>query len=267
MASVAIPIVASFVVNKIGESQGWDPRVTAVLSAAAGFGVGTAFSAGTAVAASAASQGTAVTGGMAGGSAAKAAGITTMGRGALGAKLAGAGNMAGAYQAAGTYGAATTSAANIAPKVWGGSAIPSSELAIPPSGLGSPVQAPVVTPGGVTRVASGELNGVDMWANAPVYTPKKLTMGDAMGNQIDAWTKDPVDPVTGKPTGELSAAKNFGASALKTLLKPLPQKAPVGGGGGGGGPQAPAYQGGGGGQYQTVWSFGQPNQGYKPQGI
>ena len=40
MASVAIPMVAGFVVNKIGESQGWDPRMTAILGSAAGFGAG-----------------------------------------------------------------------------------------------------------------------------------------------------------------------------------------------------------------------------------
>ena len=40
MASVAVPMVAGFVVNKVGESQGWDPRMTAILGAAAGFGAG-----------------------------------------------------------------------------------------------------------------------------------------------------------------------------------------------------------------------------------
>jgi len=105
-----------------------------------------------------------------------------------------------------------------------------------------------------------------MYANASVYTPKKLTMGDALGDYIDEWKTRPTDD-NGKETG-YSQAENFGVRALKTLMKPLPEKAPIRSGGSGGGPQAPAYQGGGqSAPYQTVWSFGQPNQGYKPQGI
>ena len=288
MASVAVPLIASFVVNKVGESQGWDPRMTAVLGAVAGFGAGSFVSAGASVAASSAASSaansglasTATTGGM-------ASGATAMGRGALGTQLAAQGARtaggaawgygAGANAAAGARAAAGSANAIAAasPSASGGlyqnwmpgddgiafintTTVPNTTPTIPSKLMSIKAQYP-----GVNVMDSGS-----MYANAPVGLHKPITMGEAMGNEIDAWTKDPVDPKTGEPTGKLSAAKNFGVSALKTLMKPLPEKAPIRSGGGGGGPQAPAYQGGGqSAPYQTVWSFGQPNQGYKPQGI
>ncbi len=245
MASVAIPMIAGFVVNKVGESQGWDPRMTAILGAAAGFGTGSLYSAGTAVAASSAASSaanaglasTATTGGMA--------------RGALGTQLAARGL---------TGVGATNAAASIAPTFGPGGSVAAMPKYNPYPGLTDPTWA--ATANKVNPVMSGP-----MYANAPVGLHKPITMGEAFGNEIEAWKTRPTDD-QGKETG-YSQAENFGVNALKTLMQPLPEEPPISsGGGGGGGPVAPAYQGGGGGgQYQTVWSFGQPNKGYKPQGI
>ena len=255
MASVAVPLIASFVVQKVGESQGWDPRFTAVASMAAGFGAGSLVSAGTAVAASGSAGAMGGAGTFSNGVGANAARVMT------GAQIAQPG--------------VTPTFAN-----WGASqaAEPAFTLASTPTGLpvkvlNSNYQAPfdpikaASTKASFMEVPASVSPSAGQWT--PMVRNPKLTMGEAMGNEIDNWTKDPVDPVTGEPTGKLSAAKNFGVSALKTLMKPLPEEAPVrSGGGGGGGRQAPAYQGGGqSAPYQTVWSFGQPNQGYKPQGI
>ena len=90
-------------------------------------------------------------------------------------------------------------------------------------------------------------------------------MGEGLSNYVEGWKTRPTD-AQGNETG-YSQAENFGVSALKTLMQPLPEEPHISVGRGGGGPTAPAYQGGGqSAPYQTVWSFGQ-NQGYKPQGI
>ena len=284
MASVAIPMIAGFVVNKVGESQGWDPRFTAVASMAAGFGAGSLVSAGSAVAASAATSagGTAATtGGMAGGrgalgTALKAKGLIGTGGSALGQ----AGSMSTSVNPHGSWYSPDRLAAS-----WdGGLRSGAGQSALGPMGVSDAPTNPWpqnyrVPTGGYAngprsipnhfqaQIDAEGVNVIDsgsMYSNAPVYQPKKLTTGEAMGNEIDKWTKDPVDPVTGKPTGQLSAAKNFGVSALKTLMKPLPPEPQKRGGGGmrpgpyaGGGQSSPK---------QVVWSFGQ-NQGYKPQGI
>ena len=179
-------MVASFVVSKVGESQGWDPRMTAIASAAAGGFSGLAYGA------------------------ASAAGSATPG-------IINAGN----------------TAAHAATKAYGmGSAINAGKFA----GI-----APSIAAKGA-------------FAGGAAYTPgAPTTFAQEFGNQIDAFK-------------EGGKAEQLGAYALKTLMQEPANQAPSGGGGGGGG-SAPAYQGGGGGQYQTVWSFGQPNQGYKPQGI
>jgi hypothetical protein len=43
MASVAVPMLTSFAIGKVGEAMDLDPRLTAVLSAAGGYGAGTAW--------------------------------------------------------------------------------------------------------------------------------------------------------------------------------------------------------------------------------
>ena len=255
MASVAIPMIAGFVVNKVGESQGWDPRMTAVLGAAASFGTGSLYSAGTAVAASSAASSaanaglasTATTGGMARGALGTqlaAKGLTGVGATNAAASIAAGGNVAPTFGPAGSVAAMPKYTPN------------------PYPGLTDPSFSGAFGANKVNPVMSGP-----MYANAPVGLHKPITMGEAFGNEIEAWKTRPTDD-QGKETG-YSQAENFGVNALKTLMQPLPEEPPISsGGGGGGGPVAPAYQGGGGGgQYQTVWSFGQPNKGYKPQGI
>ena len=270
MASVAVPLIASFVVNKVGESQGWDPRMTAVLGAVAGFGAGAFVSAGASVAASQAA------------STANAARATTTGlsaagggamKGALGAKLS---SQAMAGGPAWGYGTAANAAAGARASVGSMNAVANAGAAAtqaqhPFLSMQKPTTIPYTPPyqnpyPGLTDASwATPQGGVNPIGGGP---QRVSTMGEELGNYIDGWKTRPVDPKTGKETG-YSQAENFGVSALKTLMKPLPEEAPVrSGGGGGGGPQAPAYQGGGqSAPYQTVWSFGQPNQGYKPQGI
>ncbi len=188
MASVAIPMVAGFVVNKVGESQGWDPRMTAIAGAVASGGAGMAYGA-----------------------------------------------------------ASAASAVNTANAAYGASKAATAASNLNMFGPSSPITPTALA--GMKAAYTGA-------AGAAHFTPPDTTFGEQFGRQIDAF----------KANGK---ASQLGLSALKTLMQPLPEEPPISsGGGGGGGPVAPAYQGGGGGgQYQTVWSFGQPNKGYKPQGI
>ena len=306
MASVAIPLIASFVVNKVGESQGWDPRMTAVLGAVAGFGAGSLVSAGSAVAASAATS--------AGGTAATTGGMAA-GRGALGTALKAKGLIGTGGSALGQAGSLSTSvnphgswfspdrlAAGVeaGPGPYRGfmggvssSDAPTGMLLqnyrVPPGGFANgPRSIPNHFQAQIDAEGVNVIDSGSMYSNAPVNQPKKLTMFDALGDEWGKWTdrqqyenvkgtdakgnptvtRVPVLDGNGKPIKKASALDNFGVSALKTLMKDLPPEPQIRTGGGGGGPQAPAYQGGGSGsRYQTVWSFGQPNQGYKPQGI
>ena len=271
MASVAVPLIASFVVNKVGESQGWDPRMTAVLGAVAGFGAGAFVSAG-------AAAGSSVI-------AAKAPSVA--------GSLATSVNPHGMSNAVGSMGVSSSAAGTATSgSDWMNLKQAFNPMTGEPTGnpwtlIGRPVNdAPSYfgQPGmrqGLSARPTGDaaLTGrfkpgqFDVSGNGPRYQKDlqgnviKSTFQDELGNYVDNWKTRPTDD-NGKETG-YSQAENFGVSALKTLMKPLPEKAPVrSGGGGGGGPQAPAYQGGGqSAPYQTVWSFGQPNQGYKPQGI
>ena len=219
MASVAIPLIASFVVQKVGESQGWDPRMTAVLGAVAGFGAGSLVSAGAAVAASGAAS-SAANAGLSG--TAATTGAMAGGRGVLGTQLA-AQSAARAGGSAWGYGAAANAASGARAAAGSANAIAAANAGATPSYIGSGMSGfqqsnPAIQSNlmsikaqypGVNVMDSGS-----MYANAPVGLHKPITMGDAMGNEIDKWFKDPVDPKTGKPTGKLSAAKNFGVSAL-----------------------------------------------------
>jgi hypothetical protein len=94
------------------------------------------------------------------------------------------------------------------------------------------------------------------------------TFGEEMGNQWDSWTKRPVDE-DGNETGKLSEAENFGAFALKTLMKDLPkmQHQSMTSSNQGGPMMAPFSSGGGaGGKPAVTWGFGK-HTGFVPQGI
>ncbi len=272
MASVAVPLIASFVVQKVGESQGWDPRFTAVASMVAGFGAGSMYSAAAAVGTGA----TAATAGTAG--TAARAGLSVNPHMGMGAKAV----------AMGTTGGAPSVATGIADagKSWGYAPTSGAHQGIARAFdpmTGRPTMEPW------TRYIWNQHDG-PVYAKAAVPgtpgTPANpgSTLMDELKNEWGDWTdrttyenvrnpdgsvsRVPVMNADGTPHQKPSAADNFGVSALKTLMKPLPEKAPIRSGGSGGGPQAPAYQAGGqSAPYQTVWSFGQPNQGYKPQGI
>ena len=291
MASVAVPLIASFVVQKVGESQGWDPRFTAVASMVAGFGAGSLVSAGAAAGSSmiaskaasvAGSTATSVSPHIGMGVKAVAGGIGPT----SGAILPGSGLGASMAGTRGIGGEISNFDGFSVPQQLGKIGPPGRDIFAPslpdaarwsdaPSYFGQQgmKQGLSARPtGNAALTGRFKSNQFDVSGNGPRYQKDlqgnviKSTFQDELGNYVDAWKTRPTD-ANGKETG-YSQAENFGVSALKTLMKPLPEKAPIRGGGGGGGPQAPAYQGGGqSAPYQTIWSFGQPNQGYKPQGI
>ena len=244
MASVAIPMVAGFVVNKIGESQGWDPRMTAILGSAAGFGAGglvagAASSAASSAAASSFNPGTIgaatntfnpmTTGVMAGRSAASSLGTAAQ------------------FGSAGVPG----SLAKTAPVSAGGS------YYRPPYLMDDPTFSPQGWQGEIARTP--QPNNPWQGFDAPQDYSKwesPHTMTEGFGKFVDKY----------KESGKLDA---LGVSMLETLLQDPPKKSiSGGGGGGGGGPLMPAYNGGGGAPQKAVtWGFGGHKGGYTPQGI
>ena len=252
MASVAIPMVAGFVVNKIGESQGWDPRMTAVLGMAAGYGVGglvagAASSAASSAAASSFNPGTV-------GAATNA--FNPMTTGVMAGRSA-----ASSLGTAASHGSAGALAEMATPT--------GSNYYRPPYLMDDPTFSPRGWQGEITRTPQpgNPWQGFDAPQDYSKWESPH-TMTEGFGKFHDANTTRPVDD-QGRETG-FSPLENLGVSMIKTLTTDLPEQrmSGGGGGGGGGGPLMPAYNGGGGSsQKAQTWGFGGQQGGYNPQGI
>ena len=276
MAHAAIPLLVGTGIQIIGARQGWDPRLTAFASIAAG-GIGAGMASGAFSGAAAAVPGVAqaATTGVSSSMVPTATGAiwnpTTVGQGLASS--------------------AVPSAAS--------SAIPSAASFAVPGGeagrvLGGMNYAQNISPSyipagpGAGYYGSTPRPAVDSVAGTPA---KKAPFFDR--NQYEwetkAYTKADGTPGlqrskvqvfddAGNPVQGMSAADSLGISMADTFLQyelalaqqPPPRPVQSGGGGGGsGGPMAPAYNGGGGsGQKQVTWGFGGGNNnGYQPQGL
>jgi hypothetical protein len=266
-------MVAGFVVNKIGESQGWDPRMTAVLGMAAGFGAGSLVSAGAAAGSSVAAS-----------EAASVAGST-----ATSVNPHGIANAAGSMGVSAATGTATSGADLAMHRAFnpitgsptylsdGSTWTNNTYWADTPSYFGQPGMRTGLSArptGDAALTGRFKPNQFDVSGNGPRYQKDnmgnvvKSTFQDELGNYVDGWKTRPTD-ANGKETG-FSPLENLGVSMVKTLTTELPQKrmSGGGGGGGGGGPLMAAYNGGGGAsQKAQTWGFGGQQGGYNPQGI
>jgi len=243
MAQAAIPLLVGTGVQIIGAKQGWDPRLTAMASIAAG-GIGAGMASGA----------------FAGGTAAQAAIAPTATGAVWNPTTVGQGLASSAIQSAAS------------------SAIPSAASFAVPGGeagrvLGGMNYAQNISPAysAVDAVKSPFFD-----RNQYEWQTEKVTNAD--GTTGLKRTKVPVFDDAGNPVQGMSAADSLGINMADTFLqyelaearKPPPRPVRSGGGGGGsGGPMAPAYNGGGGsGQKQVTWGFGGGNNnGYQPQGL
>jgi len=250
MAQAAIPLLVGTGVQILGAEMGWDPRLTAIASMAAG-GIGAGMATGAFAGGAAAIPGTAA---MAPGVATNAFNPATTG------VLAGsqAGQAALASRAAQ---AAIPSAASFAvPGGEVGRVLPQASYYNP-----NPMQSPAVA--AVPEIKPPFFDRTQYETVTKVGDDGKLVR-----------TRQPVYGEDGKVMKGMSSADSLGVSMLDTFMqyelaearkpKPRPQRS-GGGGGGSGGPMAPAYNGGGGsGQKKVTWGFGGgQNSGYQPQGL
>ena len=254
MASVAIPMVAGFVVNKIGESQGWDPRMTAVLGMAAGYGVGGLVSGYAASAASGSAGAMGGAGTFSNGVSANAARVMT------GAQIA----QPGVTPTLANWGAAQAAEPAFS--------LQSNITGLPSKVLNSNYQAPfdaarsASTKASFMEVPASVSPSAGQWNS--MYRAPQISVAEGFGKFHDANTTRPVDD-QGRETS-FSPLENLGVSMIKTLTTDLPEQrmSGGGGGGGGGGPLMAAYNGGGGAsQKAQTWGFGGQQGGYNPQGI
>ena len=244
MAQAAIPILAGTGLQIIGASQGWDPRLTALASIAAG-GVGAGLTSGA----------------FAGGTAAQAAIAPTATGAVWNPTTVGQGLASSAIPSAAS------------------SAVPSAASFAVPGGeagrvLGGMNYTQNISPA-YSAVAEVKAPFFDRTQYKSVERP--YTAPD--GTQGVQTVKMPVYDDNGNIVKGMSQADSLGVNMLDTFMqyelalaqqpKPRPTRSGGGGGGGGGGPAA-SYQGGGGGsgQKQVTWGFGGGNNnGYQPQGL
>lgn len=244
MAQAAIPLLVGTGVQIIGAKQGWDPRITALASMAAG-GIGAGMA----------------TGAFSGGVAAQAA------TGVASSVNPHAGMLSNAFTPSAVAGAVTAD-----PFLMGGQG-GLAEFATTPS---SQVLGATDLMGGQGSIASSAVPYKSINPHAGFHSPQAPPTWRTPA--VDA-VKAPFFDRT-QPDGSqgLSAADSLGINMADTFLKyelaearkPPPRPVRSGGGGGGsGGPMAPAYNGGGGsGQKQVTWGFGGGNNnGYQPQGL
>ncbi len=259
MASVAIPLIASFFVGKIGESQGWDPRFTAILSMAAGGFAGMAYGA-------SAAAGTAATASRAGSVAGSLATSVNPHLG-MGVKAVASGTMGAPAVAGSAWGYAPTPGPAMSP------------LTSAPSYFGQPgmqqgLSAPPTGDGDLTgRFKPNQFVNQDGTPVGGTQFHQKDNMGNVVQNTFQSGMKDQWDAWTTRgEDGKLSAAENFGMFALKTLMKELPKtmqtQSLISSASSQGGPMMPPFSSGGGsGQGpQVTWGFGN-HEGYVPQGV
>ena len=253
MAQAAIPLLVGTGIQIIGAKQGWDPRITAIASMAAG-GISSGM----------------MSGAFAGTAASAASGTAASVNPHLGFS-AFTGTAAPAATSAVTTGIGA-SAPNIVPTVTGGS-----PTGIVRPGFGTPAFNPSPHGGSLTG------NPVATYGNPGFnFDPlpyKKSIIPQGQMQSAPTYRTPAVEASSGLSNYMKSdAGKNLGISLADTFLKyelaeaqkPPPRPTRSGGGGGGsGGPMAPAYNGGGGsGQKQVTWGFGGGNNnGYQPQGL
>ena len=235
MGAAAVPMLIGTGIQIIGANQGWDPRLTAFASIAAG-GIGAGMASGA----------------LAGGTAAQAAiaptatgavwNPTTVGQG-LASSTSGlmGGQGALATNAASTLGSGSY-AQNMSPAY---SAVDAVKAPFFDRTQYTSVERPYPLPDGTNGVQRVKVPVIDGDGNIV----KGMSQADALGvNMLDTFMQY-----------ELALAK-----------QPKPRPTRSGGGGGGGGGPAASYQGGGGssGQKQVTWGFGGGNNnGYQPQGL
>ncbi len=281
MAHAAVPILVGTGVQILGAKMGWDPRLTAFASLAAG-GIGAGMA----------------TGAFSGGVAAQAASGVASSVNPHAGMLANAFTPSAAVApvATGAVWNPTTVGQGITPQASG---LMGGQGAIAPNAA-SYAQKYMTPPADLSYSAhAAGPHGMDMYASqsAPTwrkpavaevkapffdrtqYTykeqPYKLPDGTMGSQQV----RMPKVDANGNIIKGMSQADALGVNMLDTFMqyelalaqqpKPRPTRSGGGGGGGGGGPAA-SYQGGGGGsgQKQVTWGFGGGNNnGYQPQGL
>ena len=284
MAQAAIPILVGTGVQILGAEMGWDPRLTAIASIAAG-GVGAGMTSGAFAGGTAAASQLATTGASSAIAPTASASFGAAGPGvatnAFNPATTGvlAGSQAGQSALAARM---ATNAGNTA--LMGGQGIISAHAGSPYNV--NPTQSlvtPSYSPAGPGAGYYGSTPRPAVDAVAEVKSPffdrtqyETVTHVDDNGNLVRS--RVPVYGEDGKVMKGMSSADALGVSMLDTFMqyelaearrpKPRPQRS-GGGGGGSGGPMAPAYNGGGGsGQKQVTWGFGGgQNNGYQPQGL
>ena len=243
MAQAAIPLLVGTGIQIIGAKQGWDPRLTAVASIAAG-GI----------------TGGMMSGAFAGGTAAQAAISPGVATNAFNPSTTGvlAGSQAGQAAQAARMAASggISGASSLAPSSW--SYAPDTSNFHPVKG---------VQPG------QSVLHKTPSMGTKPYYNPNPIerpAVAEVKAPFFDRIQKD--------GSQGLSTADSLGISMMDTFLqyelalaqqpKPRPTRSSGGGGGGGGGMAAPYQGGGGSNQKQVTWGFGGGNNnGYQPQGL
>jgi hypothetical protein len=255
MAQAAIPLLVGTGIQIIGAKQGWDPRLTAFASiAAGGIGAGMASGAFAGTAASAASG-------------AAASVNPHLGFSAF------TGTAAPAATSAVTTGIGA-SAPNIIPTVTGGS-----PTGIVRPGFGPPAFNP--SPNGGSLTGNPVATYGDPGFNFDPLPYKKSVIPQGQMQSAPTYRTPAVEASSGVANYLKSdAGKSLGVSMLDTFLQyelALAQQPPPrisvprggGGGGGGGGASGPAFQGGSGGKkYQVVDFYGTGGTAsYQPQPI
>ena len=248
MAQAAIPLLVGTGVQIIGAKQGWDPRLTALASIAAG-GVGAGMASGA----------------FSGGVAAQAA------TGVASSVNPHAGLLSNAFTP--QAGSAVAGAVTADPFLMGGQG-GLAEFATTPS---SQVLGATDLMGGQGSIASSAVPYKSINPHAGFHSPQAPPTWRTPA--VDAVKAPFFNRTQADGSQGMSSADSLGVSMLDTFLQyelalaqqpePRPTRSGGGGGGGGGGGMAAPYQGGGGSnQKQVTWGFGGGNNnGYQPQGL
>jgi hypothetical protein len=262
MAQAAVPLLVGTGVQILGAKMGWDPRLTAFASIAAG-GIGSGMMSGAFAGGSAAVPGVAA---MSPGAATNAFNPATTG--VLAGSQAGQTALASRMAAAG--GISTASSLNPMVSAGGTGVNLTTPYNPTPYYNPNPIESPAIA-------GTPEVKAPFFDRNQYEWQTEKVTNAD--GTTSLKRTKMPVLDDAGNPVKGMSTADSLGVSMLDTFLQyelalakqppPRIQSSGGGGGGGGGGASGPAYQGGSGGKkYQVVDFYGTGGTAsYQPQPI
>ena len=273
MAHAAVPLLLGTGVQILGAKMGWDPRLTAFASIAAG-GIGAGMA----------------TGAFSGGVAAQAA------TGVASSVNPHAGLLANAFTPTATVAPVATGAVWNPTTVGQGAIAPNAAFAKTPTYAQKYMSPPADL--SYSAHAAGP-HGMDMYASPSAPTWRTPAVAEVKAPFFDrtqyTYKEEPYTLPDGTKASKqvripkvdgnnniikgMSQADALGVNMLDTFMqyelalakqpKPRPTRSGGGGGGGGGGPAA-SYQGGGGssGQKQVTWGFGGGNNnGYQPQGL